>query len=463
MVMIYLSKHKEKWLMEQKITDIVDRMIKQMLEYGTLKSTANQYYRGYCKPIIRYCNEKNEGYYLKTLLIEYLKKTSKRLEKGLIRNRYFRSIRRCINLLISCAETGTTDFSLQCDTKKYKPLASNSQLIDAILDKTAYNSPFKFKLHCCMRHFFCYAESLEQNIVELSDDVFLDFLHLATKTNQGSMGYIIISLRLITDFLKKHHIADINVDFSMFRLKHAPKKLIEPYTKDEISRILHTIDTTSKIGKRDKAIILLAFNTGLRAIDISKLKLKDIDWNKAEIHIVQSKTNKSLSLPLHGSVMNVIADYILEVRRNSKVEEIFLSSFSPYKPLSGANVMDSIIEKYCRLSGIEKKPYRSFHSIRRAFATELSMAEVPLPVLSQMLGHTNIDSDRPYLIYNESQTAFCTINFKLIPVVSGAYSDTYIPPLKRCSTVLTEHLKTEHLNLFMMGFYHIPLKEGLYA
>lgn len=130
------------------------------------------------------------------------------------------------------------------------------------------------------------------------------------------MGYIIMSLHLITDYFKKHEIADIKADFSMFRMKYASQKLIGPYTKDEISKILKAVDITTELGKRDKGILLLAFDTGLRAIDISKLKLQDIDWKNAMIHIIQSKTEKPLSLPLHASIMNTVAHYILEARKN---------------------------------------------------------------------------------------------------------------------------------------------------
>ncbi len=450
-------------MLQQEMSNVVAGMIQQMRDYGTLESTVNQYYRGYCKPIIRYCIEKNSGYYSKVLLQEYLSEFNKKLQKEIVQERYFRSIRRCINLLISYAETGRTDFSVQCDTKKYKPMETNSKLIDSILDETVYKERFKYKLDYCMRNFFCFVESLGLEVAELSDDVFFEFIHVASKTNQGSMDYFIMALRLITDYFRKYELADIKADFSMFRIKYAPQRLIEPYTKDEICRILNAVDISTELGKRDQAILLLAFDTGLRAIDISKLKLQDIDWKNAKAHIIQSKTGEPLSLPLHASVMNAVADYILEVRKNCHKEEVFLNSFSPHNPLSGANSMDGIIEKYCRLAKIEKKPYRSFHSLRRAFATELSLAEVPLPIVSQMLGHKSIDSDRPYLMYNESQTILCTTGFELIPVVSGAYSNTYIPPIKSRSTVTMEYLKMELLKLSIMDFCAIPLKEGAYV
>jgi integrase len=129
--------------------------------------------------------------------------------------------------------------------------------------------------------------------------------------------------------------------------------LISPYTDEEIKKVLSVIDSTSNIGKRDMAILMLAFDTELRAIDITRLCLRDIDWQSGEIHIVQSKTKRPLSLPLHASVMNAVADYILEARPKSTSKEVFLRTLSPYRPLNGANSLDGVIEKYSKLAAKE--------------------------------------------------------------------------------------------------------------
>lgn len=49
-------------------------------------------------------------------------------------------------------------------------------------------------------------------------------------------------------------------------------------------------DTTTPEGLCDYAIMLLAFDTGLRSVDIRKLCLKDIDWKKGLLYLRQSKT-----------------------------------------------------------------------------------------------------------------------------------------------------------------------------
>ena len=49
----------------------------------------------------------------------------------------------------------------------------------------------------------------------------------------------------------------------------------------------------------------------------------------------------------------------------------------PYTGLASTSPLDYMVDKYSRLAGIPKQSYRSFHSLRRAFGTELAEAEIP--------------------------------------------------------------------------------------
>lgn len=86
-----------------------------------------------------------------------------------------------------------------------------------------------------------------------------------------------------------------------------------------------------------------------------------------------------------------------------------------------------MIDKYCRLAGVEKKPYRAFHSLRRAFGTELAEAEVPVTSISQMLGHSDMSSGKAYLSFNRTQTALCSADFSEVPISKGIYADVQFP------------------------------------
>ena len=158
-------------------------------------------------------------------------------------------------------------------------------------------------------------------------------------------------------------------------------------------------------------------------MDIRKLCLKDINWKKGLLYLRQSKTGAPLILPLGGKVMNAIADYILTGRPECSYDEIFLTVKGPARPMNKRHcTFTSLCDKYFRAANVDKIPGRSFHSLRRSFATELSEAGVPLETISQMLGHKSIEEDKPYLSYNREQIAFCAIGFDEIPVTNGIYA-----------------------------------------
>jgi len=167
----------------------------------------------------------------------------------------------------------------------------------------------------------------------------------------------------------------------------------------------------------------LAFDTGLRAVDIRTLQFSDIDWKNAIIKVNQDKTNEPLTLPLTNRVMNAISDYILKGRPESDSQYIFLISKAPYRPFNRRHgTFTGLIRKYCDAAGVEHIYKRGFHSLRRSFATELSLSGAPIEVISQMLGHKSILEDKPYLSYNKNEVSFCAFDFTEIPISSGIYA-----------------------------------------
>lgn len=450
--------------MQQRIEDIVDGTMQKMRAYGLSESTIHQYYRGFCKGIIHYCHHHAHGNYARNLLDDLAKNAEKRLEDGLIKQHHYRSLIRTIHYLNSYAETGEVDFQKLTHSRKYIPIKKHLGLIEQILERTELNQGFKYRLHSCMRHFFCFIETHDIEIAQLTDEAVREFIHEAAETNRGSMEYIAYSVNLICRYLNDNRLANLSRDFHYLVPKANPVRLIAPYTQDEISRMIQAIDPDAITAKRDKALLLTAFNTGLRGIDIVRLKLTDIDWKKGEIHIVQSKTQNPLTLPINCTVMNAIADYILEERPDCNYNEVFIRAISPRVPLKGTSALDGIVENLCQRAEVSKMPYRSFHSIRRAFATELSIAEVPLTSVSQMLGHLSIDSDRPYLSFNRRQTSLCATGFCEIPLNHGIYAGLKQGELDNGSKEQRKSTKCPSLSRLMpMGFSAVPLRGGVFS
>lgn len=109
----------------------------------------------------------------------------------------------------------------------------------------------------------------------------------------------------------KHAASDQNVD--VIKVIEFLPKIPRSYPnyqylkKDEASKIreiLHKEETESNL--LDKAIVTIAYYTGMRGTDIASLTIDSIDWNKETITLIQSKTGVELTLPLTATVGNAI-------------------------------------------------------------------------------------------------------------------------------------------------------------
>jgi integrase len=161
--------------------------------------------------------------------------------------------------------------------------------------------------------------------------------------------------------------------------------------------------------------MMTAIQTGLRAVDIANLKRQDIDWRAKEIRIIQHKTGRPLSLLLPTETGNAIADYLLNGRPECDLPYIFLCGDKPYRQLKNRSA-SSIVSRYMRRIGITESaiPRRGFHSFRRTFGTQLLESGIPLDMLSELLGHSHIDSSKPYLSVNEAGLKSCALG--LVPL-----------------------------------------------
>lgn len=409
--------------MQQTMKNVIAGLIRQLEDQGSHPETVSNY-RIICNSIIRFCDQRygnSEILFSQDILDQYLGEVERCYQNGDVSKGYLRFKKRVVRMLGEYARLGKADPAVITGRKKYIPRDGHMTLIHQILAENKLTESSRYVLEPVMRHFFCFIDERGLSIPELTDYVFFEFLDAVSETNAGSIGRTFRALRLISEFLKMQAMAELNVDLSLLKVKSAPIRVIPPYSQVELQLAIDKIDLSTPAGIRNKAILLLAFETGLRSVDIRRLKLSDIDWKNAMLHIVQSKTGSPLTQPLNGMVMNAIADYVLHARPDCDRQEVFLTVRSPYRPLRDASTLRSAFETYCRNAGIQKREGRSFHSIRRSFATELSLAGVPLPTISQMMGHKNIDQDKPYLSYAKEKNALCALDFSDVPVSCGRY------------------------------------------
>jgi len=237
-----------------------------------------------------------------------------------------------------------------------------------------------------------------------------EYVPVLAEHNSAGISGILTRLRAFFRYLTAEGLIDERLILSLQLTSAVRKKVRFGFSVEEANKIMNAIDQNSAIGKRDYAILSLARYTGLRAIDVTHLKMTDIDWNNNEIRIVQHKTKRPLILPLENHVGNALADYILNARPNSDSIIIFLRSRAPYEALGHGNGT-SITRRYAAKAGVTWKSneYKGFHSFRRSIGTDMLAADVPLTTISEVLGHSRIDSTKPYLAADVQNLKMCAL------------------------------------------------------
>ena len=186
-------------------------------------------------------------------------------------------------------------------------------------------------------------------------------------------------------------------------LKCDREKLPSYYTKDEIKEVLSNVDTNTKIGKRDYAVLLIAITYGLRNSDIVNLTFKNIDWIHNKIVIIQYKTKEKLELILTEQVKLSLIDYIKNARPKIDSDKLFLRFRFPYE-YNGNKSLYKSFEKYLVNSNIEiRDRKKGLHSLRHSCATNLLANNVQLPVISSILGHKSIETTKKYISIEKEQ------------------------------------------------------------
>jgi integrase len=172
------------------------------------------------------------------------------------------------------------------------------------------------------------------------------------------------------------------------------------------------------MSARNRTICWLAFETGLRAVDMANLKITDIDFVNDVITIIQQKTSKPLELPLRATYGNAISEYLVNERPQSNSTYLFLSSSAPFRPLVAHGAYYAIILNAFRAAGIEK-PERicGTRFTRHNAASHMLKSGIPLYDVSAALGHSNPNSVDVYLATDEKMMVECCLP---IPCVKGA-------------------------------------------
>lgn len=214
-----------------------------------------------------------------------------------------------------------------------------------------------------------------------------------------------------------YHSGDLPRDYSHI-VPARKKKYPTPsaYSDWEIKNFLATFDLSSPVDIRDYAITMLALRLGMRTSDIVALKLNNLDFNKMKISFTQIKTEVPQYLELVPEVRNALQDYIVKIRPNTDIQNVFLTLTNSPSPLSAQTVYCRI-KKHLLTSGIDiGNRKRGAHALRMTLASELISEKVPYDVVRKILGHEDAETAKHYIQFDIDALRCCAIP---VPPPSG--------------------------------------------
>jgi site-specific recombinase XerD len=88
--------------------------------------------------------------------------------------------------------------------------------------------------------------------------------------------------------------------FRSLRNVRLPRKIVRPFSPEELARLLACCDAETAAGSRDRAILLTLLDTGVRCSELVRLDLADLDLGAGRLRVLHGKGNKQRVVPEPG-------------------------------------------------------------------------------------------------------------------------------------------------------------------
>lgn len=233
---------------------------------------------------------------------------------------------------------------------------------------------------------------------------FLDYLEDERKCSVPTRNQRLTAIR---SFIAYVVMMDIAVAANLKELEGVPLKktvaaTVEYMSEDAVSAILNEADTTTPMGLRDRCIMMLMYDSAARIQELVDVKLGNFRWGKKPAVSLCGKGSKIRSVPISEKTAEHIRIYTSQFHADTKSDPdapLFYSLIhGDRNPLSLRRVRD-IIRKYsesARDKCMEVPVNVHAHLFRHSRAMHLYQHGMPLELISQWLGHANLETTLMY-------------------------------------------------------------------
>jgi site-specific recombinase XerD len=215
---------------------------------------------------------------------------------------------------------------------------------------------------------------------------------------RGLSGYAVNcylrAIRAFWSWLVREEII-MSSPFSRVKIPKPPKKVIATFSEKQLNATLRAISTSTPAGFRDWTMILVLLDTGLRASELVRLAVNNVNLDEGLLK-VYGKGNKERVVPIGAKVQRAIWKYLHHHRpqlANPLRPTLFLAASG--QPIT-TDRLRAIIKKCTNRAGIEGVRC-SPHTFRHTFAISYLRNGGDVFSLQRILGHSSLDIVRIYV------------------------------------------------------------------
>ena len=233
---------------------------------------------------------------------------------------------------------------------------------------------------------------------------FMDWLAKERKNEVSTINQRLSHIRGFCKYMMKNDFisfSELNDIAEIAKIPDLRKNELVYLTVQEMKLVMEQPNLSKKTGIRDKFYIALLYDSGCRDQEVLDLRVKDFAVNKngeADLHVV-GKNNKYRVTPITADVVKIFHEYCRIYH-----DDLDVDAFLFYTVRNGitSKMSDDNVQRFLRVYEKSAKvdnpelPHLHPHLFRATRAMHLYMAGVPLPLISEWLGHSRLETTTIY-------------------------------------------------------------------
>lgn len=241
------------------------------------------------------------------------------------------------------------------------------------------------------RVFFTFLRDTGQPLSSITKDTIDDYTLYLKGRDTVKDTTVNTALRMVRAFLYYCMERGWMSRFTISQIK-VTQPVKEPYTNDELARLLKKPDLKSCTFARYRNWVIVNFllATGCRASTLVNLRIADVDLGGGTVFFRHMKARNQQTVPLSKTITQILEEY-LTYRDGQPTELLFISE---YGNALRVDVLENAIREYNHSCGVNKT---SLHLFRHTYAKLFIMAGGDPFRLQKLLGHTDLSMTKRYV------------------------------------------------------------------